>query len=293
MKKLINLSFALGAVLIISGLLFGMVSFPVGAQDTGYPAPGDGYPAPVNPGDGYPAPIYEGYQALIGKDSAPNPTPYDKGGLDVGGFIVLSQPEDQHCPSGWLYKAPEGEGTLPQGLNININGKSVSFNMQAEFCVKAGTGNSGVKSGTGYTVDFENNGGQNPNISYVAIYAVVYPTATPFTPPTNTPEVTPTFTPTNTPTSTLEFTPTNTPTGTLDPTQTPTIVSTTVVPTLPIPPLNTPVFLPQTGREVSGGANVLFNSGLFLMGLGIVLSVIKKKIKQNNRRVKFPSLFPN
>jgi hypothetical protein len=39
-----------------------------------------------------------------------------------------------------------------------------------QFCVKAGTDNSGLETGSSFTVDWLNNGGQTPDISYVVVY---------------------------------------------------------------------------------------------------------------------------
>jgi hypothetical protein len=39
-----------------------------------------------------------------------------------------------------------------------------------QFCVKASTGNSGLQTGSSYTVEWTNNGGQTPDISYVVVY---------------------------------------------------------------------------------------------------------------------------
>jgi hypothetical protein len=48
----------------------------------------------------------------------------------------------------------------------------VTFSQPVSFCVKGGAANnSGYQSGTSYTVDFENDGGQIPDISHVVIYA--------------------------------------------------------------------------------------------------------------------------
>jgi len=99
-----------------------------------------------------------------------------------------------HCPDGWTVKYQEP-------WTINVKGATVEFANPKTFCVKAGTKNSGIITGKKFTVNWTNNGGQVPDISYVVIYDGV-PTGT-FT-PTNTDEPLPT------PTDTLEPTPTNT-----------------------------------------------------------------------------------
>jgi hypothetical protein len=62
--------------------------------------------------------------------------------------------------------------------------------------VKAAEDNSGIKVGTGVTVDWQNGGGNIPDISYVVIYPDGTPTPEPSLTPTLT--ATPTITPTGT-----------------------------------------------------------------------------------------------
>ena len=128
--------------------------------------------------------------------------------------------------------------------------------------------------------------------------------------PTNTPTDTPTNTVTNTPTDTPTNTPTNTPTDTVTPTpvtytptpitNTPTNTATAVPPTAtatstktpkPPEPTNTPVntlqppppgaggvLIPVTGAPLTPGMNKLSFGGLGLIGLGLVLSGIRKQL---------------
>lgn len=67
---------------------------------------------------------------------------------------------------------------------VSADGKTISFfadaahtdPIEVEFCVKGGSAeNSGVQTGSTYTVDFENTGGQNPAISNFVVYSVVVP----------------------------------------------------------------------------------------------------------------------
>jgi len=89
-----------------------------------------------------------------------------------------NQNDNMHCPGGWVYKDElnKTEGKLPEGLVITINGASVTFNRSVDFCVKASNSNSGKITGDSYTVTFENNGGQTPDISYVVVYEETLPT---------------------------------------------------------------------------------------------------------------------
>lgn len=129
------------------------------------------------------------------------------------------------CPDGWVAKyESSADGVI-------IDGKTVTFPQEVTFCVKAGSlANSGILTGTSYTVDFLNDGGQIPNISHVVIYSY-----------SNTP------TPTNTLTPDPTFTPT--PTTVITETETPTA---TPVPTLPIPHCddcdNVVQIMPTTGH---------------------------------------------
>lgn len=125
------------------------------------------------------------------------------------------------------------------------------------------------------------------------------PTNTATNTPTNTPTSTATNTPTNTPTNTVTNTPTHTPTGTLPPTATftPTFTPTNTVmytytptntplptetPTLPAtlpPPVVEPpdVLIPVTGADLRPGVHNLTWGGLGLLGLGLILTGIRRK----------------
>ena len=68
----------------------------------------------------------------------------------------------QHCPAGYDYKVEGNSGAvvLPAGT---------------QFCVKAGTGASGLVYSDGihslsYYVTWLTNGGQTPGVSYYAVY---------------------------------------------------------------------------------------------------------------------------
>lgn len=82
---------------------------------------------------------------------------------------------EQHCPDHALleaagYKFGPGGGTTPDGVTVTVSGTSVTFSSPVTFCVKAGDGISGVLTGSSYTVDFLNNGGQFPGISHLVVY---------------------------------------------------------------------------------------------------------------------------
>ena len=93
-------------------------------------------------------------------------------------FVPVSAAAPNECPDGWLVKL-DADGTwepadyvFPSGFEWEIVGKTVTFSQPVSFCVKGGAANnSGYQSGTSYTVDFENDGGQIPDISHVVIYA--------------------------------------------------------------------------------------------------------------------------
>ena len=74
----------------------------------------------------------------------------------------------------------EGEFTVDGVLvhyEVSDDGKTITFSQQVTFCVKGGSEeNSGVVTGTSYTVTFENAGGQNPAISNFVVYSVTPPT---------------------------------------------------------------------------------------------------------------------
>jgi len=71
----------------------------------------------------------------------------------------------------------DGQGVFTvDGLVVTVDGPNVSFTDEAgdpivvDFCVKAADGNSGVVTGSSFTVNWLNNGGQTPDISYVVVY---------------------------------------------------------------------------------------------------------------------------
>ncbi len=123
--------------------------------------------------------------------------------LFVVNVAVAAPPEDQHCPEGGT-KFDSGEGNeVIDGVVIDWSGHHVEVsNGEAEICVKAGTENSEKfwLSG-GWDVDWTNDGGQIPDISYLVVYQVQCPTPEPT--PTNTPEPSPT--PTEPPTFLFDF----------------------------------------------------------------------------------------
>jgi len=93
--------------------------------------------------------------------------------------VAAQQPVDLQCPDGGTEFKTSG---VYEGVTVTIDGKTVTFSQEVEFCVKAADGNSGVLTGASYTVDFLNNGNQFPDISHVVVYRVI-PTPTP-PPPT-------------------------------------------------------------------------------------------------------------
>ncbi|MGH2555430.1 MAG: hypothetical protein ACRDHO_06905, partial [Actinomycetota bacterium] len=93
--------------------------------------------------------------------------------------MALAQSAVAHCEGhndGAVTKV-EGQGVSFIGnVVMTVDGPSVSFTDAAgnpvvmQFCVKAGTDNSGLEIGSSFTVDWLNNGGQTPDISYVVVY---------------------------------------------------------------------------------------------------------------------------
>jgi hypothetical protein len=72
----------------------------------------------------------------------------------------------QHCPSG--------------GTKTEVDdsfGATLTLPAGTQFCVKAGTGASGIltSDGSPYTVTWTTNGGQTPNISYYVVYCTPDP----------------------------------------------------------------------------------------------------------------------
>ena len=98
--------------------------------------------------------------------------------LALPGSLVVAAEEDMMCyghndPAIALIKF-EGPGTFYyEGVVVVVSGATVTFSQPVRFCVKAGTSNSGEQTGTSYTVDFENTGGQFPDISHVVIYEIL------------------------------------------------------------------------------------------------------------------------
>jgi hypothetical protein len=92
---------------------------------------------------------------------------------------ALAQSAVAHCEGhndGSATKV-EGQGVFFVGdVVVSVDGPSVSFTDAAgnpvvmQFCVKAGTDNSGLETGSSFTVDWLNDGGQTPDISYVVVY---------------------------------------------------------------------------------------------------------------------------
>lgn len=80
-------------------------------------------------------------------------------------FRNVSANSDQ-CPDGWASKI--------EAPNPIIHGPTVTFSQPMIFCVKAGEKNSGIITGSTFTVTWLTDGGQTPDISHVVTY---YPTA--------------------------------------------------------------------------------------------------------------------
>lgn len=94
---------------------------------------------------------------------------------------ALAQAE--HCPGepgGNEFKAESSTTFVIDGteVNVNIAGDTVTFTdengdpISVSFCVKAGEQSSGALTGTAFTVNWTNGGGQTPDISYVVVYEV-------------------------------------------------------------------------------------------------------------------------
>jgi hypothetical protein len=96
-----------------------------------------------------------------------------------------------HCPDHDSEEKVERDGQTTSKpvdidgttVHVNIDGKTVTFTdadgnpLEVEFCVKAATGTSDVRTGSSFTTEgaIENPGGQAPAISYVVVYAVTEP----------------------------------------------------------------------------------------------------------------------
>ena len=179
-----------------------------------------------------------------------------------GLVVPVSAQQEQHCPDHTTAFKFEGAGTGEwQGVTFTVAGATVSFGANAEFCVKAANDNSDKISGISFMVNWENDGGEIPDISYIIIYQIL-----------ETPTSTPTFTqePTNTSTPTQEVTATQGSGAT--PTQTPTYEERFSSPPNPTP---TPVDAPSGGGGDVQNMVLLFASILVLGGL-ITLASYKK-----------------
>jgi hypothetical protein len=73
------------------------------------------------------------------------------------------------CPAGGEEIGDEG-GTTTDGVEVDIDGATVTFSEEVSFCVKAGDEDSGVLVGTSFTVNWTVGNNQTPNISHVVVY---------------------------------------------------------------------------------------------------------------------------
>ena len=76
----------------------------------------------------------------------------------------------------------EGQGVFDvDGIVVTVAGPTVTFTdafgnpVDVDFCVKAALGNSGDQSGSSFTVDWTNNGGQIPDMSYTVVHGIHTP----------------------------------------------------------------------------------------------------------------------
>lgn len=113
--------------------------------------------------------------------------------LLFAGGVAATQPEDLHCPGepgGNEWKVDVSGDPTTGSFDVDgtmvwyeISGPDVWFfadedmtePLEVTFCVKAGTDNSGELTGDSFTVDWLNNGGQTPDISYLVVYEVPTP----------------------------------------------------------------------------------------------------------------------
>lgn len=77
------------------------------------------------------------------------------------GFVNVQQ-QEFHCPDGWTEK---WEAPHP-----GIDSETLTLEIERTFCVKAALNNSGIVTGTSFTVNWLNEGGQVPDISYAVFY---------------------------------------------------------------------------------------------------------------------------
>lgn len=95
---------------------------------------------------------------------------------------AMSTPETSgQCPEGGVKVQDQGASTIDVDgtmVTATISDESVSFTdgdgrpIDVTFCVKASDDNSGTHTGSSWTVQLENDGGQTPAISHVVIYDV-------------------------------------------------------------------------------------------------------------------------
>lgn len=99
------------------------------------------------------------------------------------GIVSASAAPEFHCfaHDDPAFTKVEGQGTFViDGVVVTVSGPTVSFAdeygnpVTLEFCVKASGGNSDTVTGSSYTVDWTNRGGQTPDISYVVVYGPGY-----------------------------------------------------------------------------------------------------------------------
>ena len=104
------------------------------------------------------------------------------------GFAPTASAKVEHCPDGGeKYEVSGSGGTTTMTIDgrtvkVVVSGANVTFTgaddkpLNVEYCLKAGTDNTGKQSGTsGDTTSIPNNGGQTPAISYVKVYKVNTP----------------------------------------------------------------------------------------------------------------------
>ena len=112
--------------------------------------------------------------------------------------IQNNQHADMHCTdhnAAGVIKVESSKTITIDGqmVKVVISGPTVKFYdsnnapVSVSFCLKASTKNSGKLTGSTGTVSFLNNGGQTPDISYIAVYGVTK-TSNPTPTPTPTPE---------------------------------------------------------------------------------------------------------
>ncbi len=113
--------------------------------------------------------------------------------LLFAGGVAATQPEDLHCPGepgGNEWKVDVSADPTAGSFDVDgtmvwyeISGPDVSFfadeamtePLEVTFCVKAATNNSGELTGSGFHVNWLNNGDQTPDISYLVVYGVPTP----------------------------------------------------------------------------------------------------------------------